>query len=553
MPSRPLLAAALLSVLWSAPARAGDPPPEEVRLLAAEIAALGTEAQPWFAVDLGRLTVVEQTRDELRTAALPAELDRLRPDGRRAARQALLRAWGREQGDDLTPYLAALPARWLRGSGQLVLVKGAGAPEGLASRGLLVAHELVRAWQDQRPAAEVEGEGTSEQTWLREALREGQAGAVALAVSRARIRSSLREVEPDSLQVPAEAQLLGPLQALLLRTGRAFAVRAYQTGGWAALRDLPRPPASTEQLLHPPKLGRDAPTPVDRLPWPAAAGRGEELDQDVLGELALTALLLELELPPDEATRVALGWDGDRLAVWRTPDGRLALAWRTVWDREQDAQQLVAALEKRWKGRWETHGRAVDAVWADGDAELESALAKALRGLPRPVGADEADATSTAELERELVRRDVLGTRRWTLREEGISLPIPPQWSLRTVQGRTYLMARVEQDFADNLNVILTGNVVGNDGEALARQLRLELEGAGGKVLSVEQRRGPRGEPAVLAEYSLRYQGRPLRFMVLVIARGEAELVITATTTEEGWEGRKELFRAILEDVRGAE
>ena len=545
----------LLLALSAAPARAADPP-EEVRLLASEVAALGTEATPWFAVDLSRLTCEERARDAT-VELLEAETALLRRPARRTARQALLAAWGRAgEGDREAHRLQGLPARYLIGPRALLLVRGVGAPEGLPSRGLLVAHELVRAWQDQQldlaPRLEAAA-ASSEETWLLQALLEGQAGAVALAVSRARIRSSLREVDPDALEVPAERRLLGALQALCLGRGRAFAVRAFQRGGWAALRDLPTaPPASSEQLLHPEKLGRDAPRGLELPPWPAAAGPQAELvDQDVLGELGLLALLTELGLPDDQAARAATGWDGDRLVTWRSPNGRLALAWRTVWDRAEDAAQFAAALEKRWAGRWDVNDRVVDAVWGEGRLEVEAALAEALRGHVYAPGPADEDALSTAAIESQAARRDVLGTQRWKLREEQVSLPIPPGWNLHNIQGRTYLMARPELGFGDNLNVIETENPAGDDGEALARQTRSDLEGAGGRVVALERRQGPRGEPAVLAEYTLRYQGRPLHFLVLVLARGARAVVITATTPEERWAERKDLFRAMLGDVRG--
>lgn len=552
--ARRALTALLLAAL---PALGQAPPPEDVRLVAAELAALGTAATPWFEVDLARLRVEERAAEEC-LPALAREQELLASTARREARAALLAAWGRADADESSQaaarrLAAALPARWLEAEGALLLVRGARGAEGLPTRGLLLAHELARAWQDQRLGLGARREAartSTEAAWLLQALLEGQAGAIGLALSRARIRRSLQDVDPLGLSSEAEQRLLGPLHAQALEQGRAHAVRAFQRGGWAGLRDvLEAPPASSEQLLHPEKLGRDRPREVELPAWPAAAGPARELDQDTLGELPLLALLLELGLPAGEAARAATGWDGDRLAVYRSQDGGRAVVWRSVWDREDDARQAAQTLERRWAGRWDRRGRVLDAVWAEGKVPREAALIEALRRLPAPDRPEEEDAASAAAIEAELARREVLGTARWRLPEHELSLPIPPGWGLGSYQGTPYLAAPLEGDFADNINV-RPGTWRVGDAASLLRQLREELEGGGGKVLEATPLQGPNGGPAVRAEYVMRWEGRPLHFVVLVLTRGPTTTVITATSTEERWQARRPLFDAILGDAQ---
>lgn len=93
-----------------------------------------------------------------------------------------------------------------------------------------------------------------------------------------------------------------------------------------------RMPASTEQIIHPDRYqAGDAPVSL--------AFTGDTADvihEDTFGEyemLVLRAALAGIEAVP---TDVPLGWEGDRLRVYRTVSGP-ALVWYSVW--ESDAQR----------------------------------------------------------------------------------------------------------------------------------------------------------------------------------------------------------------------
>lgn len=98
-------------------------------------------------------------------------------------------------------------------------------------------------------------------------------------------------------------------------------------------------PTSVEQVIDPARyLSGDAPQIVARPPTEGAA-----TDEGEIGPLLLR-LLLESKLAPVVAKEAATGWDGDRYATWRSPDGRTCVRVRFVTDTSEDSRQLQAAL-----------------------------------------------------------------------------------------------------------------------------------------------------------------------------------------------------------------
>ena len=78
-----------------------------------------------------------------------------------------------------------------------------------------------------------------------------------------------------------------------------------------------RPPATTEQVLHPRKyIDDERPSAVRIDGAPLRADGWRRIDADVFGELP-TSQLLELGADRDAARAAAAGWDGDRYELWR--------------------------------------------------------------------------------------------------------------------------------------------------------------------------------------------------------------------------------------------
>jgi hypothetical protein len=138
------------------------------------------------------------------------------------------------------------------------------------------------------------------------------------------------------------AQMLFPYTA-----GEAFVGRLLEVGrgGWsvvdAALRH--RPPASTEQVLHPDAYLRvQVPLRVSlRGPTAALGGGWTRRDAGTMGEW-LTGRLLA-RAGGTGADPAAAGWGGDRYALLaRGSERALVARWR--WDTRRDEVQFVRAL-----------------------------------------------------------------------------------------------------------------------------------------------------------------------------------------------------------------
>lgn len=177
--------------------------------------------------------------------------------------------------------------------------------------------------------------------------------------------------------------------------GYILVTTMVQEGGFARVdAAFDDPPISTEQLLHIEKyLGEERDEPVeitlptvdlDDLGWTPVA-------QNTLGEFQIRVLLGG---SPD-AIAAAEGWDGDRFQVWEHEDGRLAVAWISVWDTEADATQFAEELiyheGKRFSGeagktRRRPEGRRVElAVGGQEDlswATVEGDTVVLTRGFP---------------------------------------------------------------------------------------------------------------------------------------------------------------------------
>jgi hypothetical protein len=124
--------------------------------------------------------------------------------------------------------------------------------------------------------------------------------------------------------------------------GMVFLLHLTNDNEWERVNEAFRkPPLSTEQVLHPEKYlkGIDAPQEIVLPALSELVGADwKELGQNVLGELQISILLRK-----HWGAKAAAGWGGDRYAVFRGPNDKIALVWFTTWDTETDAKEFAGA------------------------------------------------------------------------------------------------------------------------------------------------------------------------------------------------------------------
>jgi hypothetical protein len=220
------------------------------------------------------------------------------------------------------------------------------------------AHEYTHALQDQNfglAGLHLDAPGQGDQGMARLALVEGDA---TLVMSLWQIdnltQAELLRVLGESLD-PA---VTGPLERMppVLREsllfsytgGLTFTQQLHGSGGWPAVdAAFAKPPASTEQILHPEKYaGEEAPTIVglpDDLATRMGAGWSVGME-DTLGEFQLKLWLANAAdgeaTSQANATKAAAGWGGDRLALLDGPGGATAIVLSSEWDSPSDAAEF---------------------------------------------------------------------------------------------------------------------------------------------------------------------------------------------------------------------
>ncbi len=268
-----------------------------------------------------------------------------------------------------------------------------------------VARALVHAYQDQRMGGLVDSlyapDARTDDARTRHCLLEGHASFVAAAMIAAR-----KGVPPEQAEVSTAPSSSRPIAAEIdvpCPEGARFVRDAYRRAGWpAVLRAVISPPPSTEMLRHPGKLDVDFPVNVSFPDWPEAQlGPAELVRDDTLGELVIERLLQERGWP--DARTAAIGWDGDRMRVWRLPSGKLVVLWRSLWDRETDGLQFRQSLTPKpdasaFAWRVAHRGRLVQAVAAEDDAMAN--VLRDLLGGEVPPAEESPDVTSTIEAEK---------------------------------------------------------------------------------------------------------------------------------------------------------
>jgi hypothetical protein len=203
----------------------------------------------------------------------------------------------------------------------------------------VLVHELTHALDDQHFGIDRDIAGDQAATAF-EALVEGSA----IRVERLYV-ASLPAGEREGIAAREQADAGGPpsaaeqLRDFAYLSGPSFVEMLVDAGPERLDQAFSSPPTNSEQVLDPARyLSEDAPQTVARPHTEGAA-----TDEGEFGQLLLR-LVLESKLDPEVAREAAAGWDGDRYATWRSPDGRTCVRARFATDTPEDSRQLQAAL-----------------------------------------------------------------------------------------------------------------------------------------------------------------------------------------------------------------
>ncbi|HEY8466606.1 MAG TPA: hypothetical protein VIL04_07370 [Solirubrobacterales bacterium] len=366
-----LLAAGLLAgLVWERPSVAPSGPggePDAAGLDPDELARLGRERTPVVARRVERLRGLRfEAVPEARLSDTEALRERLEqelahPDAQRlvALADIELQLLGLLEPDQSLGEIAAdtsgATAAYYDPREDELFLLGDAVPAGAGIAEFVLAHELTHALEDQSFGIEDPGVRADDRDLARAALIEGSATELML-------RYALTHLGPGELAVDTEAIEPGTddlprfvLSEMLFTYfgGQRFVESLLELSPDWKLVDYAyrhRPPASTEQVIHPEKyLANEEPLPAPRLNSPGPGWR--MVDRETIGEFA-TRELLRSALDPVEARRAAAGWGGDRYVLWRRAgagpdadthaDHALALAWR--WDTRRDAREFATAV-----------------------------------------------------------------------------------------------------------------------------------------------------------------------------------------------------------------
>ena len=237
-------------------------------------------------------------------------------------------------------------------------------------------HEVVHALQDQAfDLEQLQGgveDGTNDDAALAlTALIEGDATAASIEyLARHPLLAARLAVAAvvDSAQIDNAPPIVAQTLVFPYIGGQAFVAALLNEGGWdavdAAYGDVP---TSTEQILHPEKYldeERDEPTAVSVPDLAAALGEGwSRAEENNFGEYQTAVVLADQEpgegigeALPEAAAAAAAGWDGDRYAVWANGEQDV-VAWVSVWDDAEEAEEFAEAVEGFGEGLAEELGQ----------------------------------------------------------------------------------------------------------------------------------------------------------------------------------------------------
>ncbi len=247
-----------------------------------------------------------------------------------------------------------------------------GAGLGLNMEDILTVHELTHAIQDQHfDLASITRSvtGDSDREIAAQTLIEGDASILMLDWALNKMGMAPGSVDPSQMPgLNGEEMMMGQSAALArapryfkemlgfpYSQGMVLVTSLRRRGGWKNVdQAYAHLPESSEQVIHPEKIGRDHPKSVTIN----GANLTGSLGQDTAGEFTVRVWAREMGASDSAAS----GWGGDRYEVFDGPSGACAV-WATDWDSERDAKEFeelaIKGLNKRW-GKSSRNGLATE-------------------------------------------------------------------------------------------------------------------------------------------------------------------------------------------------
>ncbi len=237
---------------------------------------------------------------------------------------------------------------------------------------IILAHEVAHAIQDQHyDLVKMQGDykDNEDRSFAVSAVVEGDATLVMVRYMRETLSvikafklagNLLQMMSMDQEKIEqAPLYVREALTGTYLK-GLTFITYLSSRGGTHLVnRAFRKPPASSEQILHPVKyLVGERPVKVTLPDLRPALGKGwSVLHENTLGEFGVLSLLRGSLVTRMEATRAAAGWGGDRLRSYRHRDGRMVLVWHLAWDSAREAREAHGALTRYFAARLDAPGR----------------------------------------------------------------------------------------------------------------------------------------------------------------------------------------------------
>ncbi|HET6930995.1 MAG TPA: hypothetical protein VFI45_11795 [Candidatus Acidoferrum sp.] len=244
---------------------------------------------------------------------------------------------------------------------------------------MVMAHELTHALEDQHFDIEPwvhAARPNDDAEMAREAVLEGSAMAAMLDYelkSKGLKLSDLPEFDPsvfvgDLAETPTLKKAPAFIKDSLMFpyfSGLTFSMGVLKSGGWPAFSSVfARPPANTQQILHPELYFANRAPLALKVELPTA-GPGENwvlLEQNSLGELGWNEVLKQF-LDQPRAKAMAAEWDGDQYATFEQKNTkRLMLFSRIrladIVSGSRFFAEYAEALEKKYPDRTDVTRRS---------------------------------------------------------------------------------------------------------------------------------------------------------------------------------------------------